>query len=300
MRIVIGTRGSALARAQAEWVAQRLCDLGAHASLQVVRTAGDSHTGALPEIGTGVFVKEIEQALLRGEVSLAVHSLKDLPTGPREGLEIAAIPEREDPSDVLVTRTGANLSELEIGSRVGTGSLRRMAQLRAHRRDLIFMPVRGNVDTRLRKLARGDFDALVLASAGLIRLGLADRITQRLPFDICLPAPGQGALALQVREGDDATRSYVSQIDHAPSRATVTAERAFLEHLGGGCTIPVGALGIVDGDEIALEGMVANLAGDELLRDRAAGSAAAPENVGATLAERLLALGAQSILQTQC
>jgi hydroxymethylbilane synthase len=297
MNIVIGTRGSKLALAQAEWVAHRLRGIGVELSLRVIRTTGDRQASAPSDIGPGVFVKEIEQALLSGEVSLAVHSLKDLPTGPRQGLWLAAVPEREDPSDALVMMSGSGLSDLAIGARVGTGSPRRAAQLRAHRQDLELVPVRGNVDTRLGKLERGDFDALVVASAGLIRLGMADRITQRLPSEICLPAPGQGALALQVRQDDERTRAFVSRLDHGPSRAAAAAERAFLEQLGGGCTIPVGALGRVDGDRLVLEGVVAGTDGGELLRDTATGPAAAPEGVGAALAERLLAAGARSMLQ---
>jgi hydroxymethylbilane synthase len=300
MRIVIGTRGSKLALAQAEWVAERLRGLGAETSLSVIRTSGDRQTSAPAEAGVGVFVKEIEEALLCGEVSLAVHSLKDLPTGPREGLEITAVPGREDPSDALVTRDGVRLSDLASGARVGTGSIRRAAQLRACRPDLVFAPVRGNVDTRLRKLEQGDFEGLVLAAAGLIRLGMAARITERLAFDICLPAPGQGALALQVRADDNATQSVVAQLDHAPSRTAVTVERAFLEQLGGGCAVPVGALAAVNGDRVVLDGVVGGREGDRLLRDRVVGSATAPEAVGVALAERLLSRGADRFVRAQC
>jgi hydroxymethylbilane synthase len=300
MRIVIGTRGSKLALAQSALVAKRLRGLGAETSVSVIRTSGDRQRSAPAEAGPGVFVKELEEALLRGEVSLAVHSLKDLPTGSREGLTVAAVPERADPSDALVTRGGAALSDLASGARVGTGSIRRVAQLRACRPDLVFAPVRGNVDTRLRKLEQGDLDALVLAAAGLIRLGLAARIAERLASDICLPAPGQGALALQVRADDDATQSLIAQLDHAPSRAAVTAERAFLEQLGGGCTVPVGALAVVNGDQIALDGVVGGRDGEGLLRDRVVGSAAAPEAVGAALAERLLSRGAERFVRAQC
>jgi hydroxymethylbilane synthase len=309
MNILIGTRGSKLALAQTEWAAQRLRELGAAVTVQVVRTRGDRRAEPVPAIGTGVFVKEIEEALRRGELSLAVHSLKDLPTGPREGLALAAVPERADPSDALVTRDGAGLRDLASGARVGTGSARRAAQLRAVRPDLVFLPVRGNVDTRLRKLDQGDYDALVVASAGLIRLGLASRIAERLPFDTCLPAPGQGALALQVRANDDATQSLVAQLDHAPTRAAVTAERAFLERLGGGCAIPVGALATVDGDRIMLNGVVALGAGfanpaiapalsgaEGLLRERVLGSVSNPAAVGAELAQRLLAMGADRVI----
>jgi len=300
MRIVIGTRGSKLALAQAEQVAQRLRGAGAEVALTVIRTSGDRQAAAPGEPVVGVFVKEIEEALLRGEVSLAVHSLKDLPTGTRGGLALAAVPRREDPSDALVTRDGATLSHLPPGARLGTGSIRRVAQLRVLRPDLLFAPVSGNVDTRLRKLERGDCDALVLAAAGLIRLGLSARIAERLPFDTCLPAPGQGALALQVRADDDATQSLVAQLDHPPSRAAVAAERAFLEQLGGGCTLPVGALAAVNADRIVLDGVVGDQEGARLLRDRVAGSASAPEAAGVALAERLLCRGADELVRALC
>ncbi|MFB3879751.1 MAG: hydroxymethylbilane synthase [Armatimonadota bacterium] len=296
MSILIGTRGSRLALAQAEWVADRLRELGASVELKVVRTQGDADAKARAEMGTGVFVKEIEEALRRGEVSLAVHSLKDLPTGTRDGLTLAAVPEREDPSDALVTRDRATLSGLSPGGRVGTGSARRIAQLRAARPDLSFLPIRGNVDTRLRKLDQDDYDALVLASAGLVRLGLEARIAQRLPFDICLPAPGQGALALQAREDDPEMATFVSQLDHAPSRAAVSAERAFLEQLGGGCAIPVGALAEVDGERMFLDGVVAGQDGEVLLRERREGPASSPQALGAELAQQLLAMGADRLV----
>ncbi len=304
MKIEIGTRGSRLALAQAEIVAQQLRNLGAEVSLQIIHTTGDTESSAplgppSSGIGIGVFVKEIEQALLSGEISLAVHSMKDLPIGVREGLEIAAVLERADPSDALVMRLGFGLSDLPSGARVGTGSPRRAAQLRAHRPDLVCVPVRGNVDTRLRKLEQGEFEALILASAGLIRLGMADDITQRLPFDICLPAPGQGALALQVRSEDAAICEFASRLDHLSSRAAVAAERAFLGGLGGGCTIPVGALGMVEGERVLLTGMVASKDGAGLLRDSAEGSAADAQDVGAALAERLLTAGARDMLNAE-
>ncbi len=297
MKVVIGARGSKLSLAQAEGIAARLRDLGAEVSLEIIRTTGDIQRGPLATAGFGVFVKEIEQALRRGEVSLAVHSLKDLPTGPREGLTIAAVPEREDPRDALITASGVGLADLPAGSRVATGSPRRMAQLRAHRRDLSFVPVRGNVDTRLRKLEQGDFDALVVAAAGLARLGLAERITERIPRDICLPAPGQGALALQTREDDLATQEFVAQLDHAPSHAAVTAERAFLELLAGGCTVPVGALATVDDARVVLRGIVAHPNGERVVKGQEAGPVGEPETVGRALAERLLTEGARQILE---
>jgi hydroxymethylbilane synthase len=297
VKVVIGTRGSKLARAQSEWVAAQLRARGLDAELRVIRTTGDVHAGPLAETGFGVFVREIEQALLRGEVSLAVHSMKDLPTGPREGLAVAAVPEREDPADALISRDGAGLDQLPAGGRVGTGSLRRSAQLRAHRPDLVFLPLRGNVDTRLRKLEGGEYDAIVLACAGLARLGMAHRITERLPSSVSLPAPGQGALALQVREDDAETRAAVAPLDHRPSRIAVMAERALLEKLAGGCMVPVGALGKMDGDRLLLDGIVIDSEGNRAFRGREAGPAAEAEAVGRTLAARLLEQGAGRVLE---
>jgi hydroxymethylbilane synthase len=297
VNVVIGTRGSTLARAQSEWVAARLRASGVEAELRIIRTTGDVHAGPLAETGFGVFVREIEQALLRGEVSLAVHSMKDLPTGPREGLMIAAVPEREDPADALISREGAGLDRLPAGSRVGTGSLRRTAQLKAHRPDLVFLPIRGNVDTRLRKLESGEYDAIVLACAGLARLGRADRISERLPSSVSLPAPGQGALALQVREDDTETSAVAARLDHRPSRIAVTAERALLEKLAGGCMVPVGALGKVEDDRLSLDAVVADPEGRRAFRGQEAGPAADPEAVGRALAARLLEQGADRILE---
>jgi hydroxymethylbilane synthase len=297
VNVPIGTRGSKLALAQAEWVSAQLRAVGAATELRIIKTAGDVHSEPLAEAGDGVFVREIEQALLRGDVSLAVHSLKDLPTGPRDGLTIAAVPVREDPADALISATAAGLDALPPGSRVGTGSLRRTAQLKAHRPDLTYLPLRGNVDTRLRKLDAGEYDAIVLAGAGLARLGLADRISERLPYSVCLPAPGQGALALQVRENDVETREVVARLDDGPTRAAVTAERALLEELAGGCMVPVGALGIVEGGTLTLRGVVADPEGRQVFRGEDEGPAAEAEAIGRRLAARLLAQGADRVLE---
>jgi len=236
-----------------------------------------------------MFVREIEQALLAGDVDLAVHSLKDLPTGTRPGLVVAAIPPREDPSDVIISSAGKGLDELPPGSRVATSSPRRVTQLRSHRPDLVFVPVKGNVDTRMRKLRRGDFDALVLAYAGLARLGILDAVTEQLSPDICLPAPGQGALALQVRESDVELRHLLAQLDDEPSRLAVEAERAFLVGMGGGCSVPLGALGVVDGDRLILRGAFATADGTRLIRDEIEGPRDSVVDLGAALAERVLA-----------
>ncbi len=297
MRVRIGTRGSALARVQAEGVAAQLRALGAEVEVEILRTTGDMTPGFLPEAGVGAFVREIEQALLREEISLAVHSLKDLPVEDRPGLAVAAVPAREDPREALISASGAILSDLPAGSRVATGSPRRIAQIRAFRENLQFVPVRGNVDTRLRKLDEGQFDGLLLACAGLERLGLGARITQRIPTEVCLPAPGQGALALQIRREDRDMRAFVAQLDHLPTRQAVAAERAFLAALTGGCIVPVGALAEVEGGRLHLTGMVAHLSGAPLYRAEEVGSAEAPEAVGRTLAARVADMGGARILE---
>jgi hydroxymethylbilane synthase len=288
-RITIGTRGSKLALAQAGMVATRLRELGVQVSTVTIRTTGDRQSGAISGSLVGVFVREIERALLDGEADLAVHSMKDLPTGPRPGLVVAAVPVREDPGDVLVTPNGQRLAELPAGSRVATSSPRRVAQLGSLRPDLVFVEVRGNIDTRLRKLADGDFDALVLAHAGLARLGLSEVACERLPSDSCLPAPGQGALALQVREEDTALRELLAQLDHRPSRLAVQAERAFLERIGAGCSIPAGALAVIEEEELSLEGVLGGEGGGQLIRDKIRGPADAASTLGAELADRILA-----------
>lgn len=301
--LVIGSRGSRLALAQAELVASGLRQHGVTTVVRVVRTTGDRRSGPLP---AGAFVREIEQALRRGEVDLAVHSLKDLPTGRREGLALAAVPAREDPRDALVSAMGRGLSDLPAGSRIGTDSLRRRAQVGARRPDLTFAPVRGNVDTRLAKLARGDYDALVLARAGLLRLGLGDRATETLPLDVCLPAPGQGALALQVRRDDAQTQRLLRPLDHAPTRLAVRAERAFLHALARGCArprggcyaLPAGAFAAVDGERLRLRAAVADPRRPRAMRREALGPADQAVALGRALAADLLAAGADELLRS--
>lgn len=288
-RVRIGTRGSALALAQSSAIAECLRQLGAQVDIVTIHTTGDRRA-ELSGAPVGMFVREIEQALLAGDVDLAVHSMKDLPTGTRPGLVVAAIPPREDPSDVIISSAGQGLDELPPGSRVATSSPRRVTQLRSHRPDLVFVPVKGNVDTRVRKLRRGDFDALILAYAGLARLGILEVVTEQLSPDICLPAPGQGALALQVREADVELRHLLAQLDHGPSRLAVEAERAFLAGMGGGCSIPLGALGIVDGDRFILRGAFATADGTRLIRDAIEGPPDSALDLGAALAERVLAV----------
>jgi hydroxymethylbilane synthase len=297
--IRIGTRGSALALAQANWVKRQTQNHDAEAAVEIViiKTSGDRFVDAAIQAmgGKGVFTKEIEEALLRREIDLAVHSMKDLPTDLAPGLVIAAVPEREDPRDVLVAAGGAGLSGLRPGAKVGTGSLRRQAQLRHFRSDLSLVPIRGNVDTRLKKLDAGEVDALVMAAAGLKRLGREDRITEFISPDICVSAVAQGALALETLE-DGAYRNAVFFLHDPVTCAEVTAERAFLKRLGGGCHVPVGARARVDRDNLSMKGVVAQPDGNTLCGGTISGRVTAAAELGKELAERLLGDGADKIL----
>jgi hydroxymethylbilane synthase len=295
--LVIGSRGSQLALWQAHHIAGRLEALGIPTRIQVIKTTGDQmQTASLTlEGGKGLFTKEIEEALIGGGIDLAVHSLKDLPTEHPRGLVLAAIPEREDPRDALV---GKRLADLPLGARIGTSSSRRRAQLLLLRPDLTVEPVRGNVDTRLRKLAAGQYDAIALAAAGLKRLGLDGHIAQLFePAEFC-PAPGQGALAVQTRANDEAFASC-SQLDHAATAAEVRAERAALSALGGGCQLPIGAFARVEGDRLSLLAAVFSPDGTQCLRANHTGSAATAEQIGIAAAAELLARGAQSLLSSE-
>jgi len=294
----IGTRGSKLALVQAHWVQEQLRAAGHNTRLVIIRTQGDQNQRAsLARIGgEGVFVKEIEHALLANEIDIAVHSLKDLPCDMPEELTIAAVPERIDPRDVLCSRKGEILDDLAGGASVGTSSPRRRAQILAVRADLRTVEVRGNLDTRLRKLAEGKFDALVMAAAGMIRMGWQAQITQYFSFDICLPAPGQGALALQTRKDNAAVIALLSKLDHTHSRVAVEAERALLSALGGGCAAPIGAIGVVQEEMLILRGVVASLDGRRVLREKVSTPLTEPYRAGVELAERLYALGAEEIL----
>jgi len=299
-KLTVGTRGSALALRQTHLVVEALTNL--HPSIdievRVIKTRGDRILDVpLAKIGDkGFFVKEIESALLSGEVDFAVHSMKDLPTEMPEGLCIAAVPERVDPSDVLISN-GPGLADLPGGARIGTSSVRRRAQLRNFRADLRFGDIRGNLDTRLRKLDEGQFDGIVVAYAGLYRMDWADRITEKIPPEICLPAVGQGALAVQARDADLEVVELLKGLDHAESRAAVLAERSLLRALGGGCQVPIGALGIIEGAALRLRGVVASLDGKRLIRGEVSGDPAKPEELGRELAHELLARGADVILR---
>jgi hydroxymethylbilane synthase len=296
--IRIGTRASALALTQTEWVKRKLEEHDPDLRVEIVRikTSGDRFLSSpVPTIGKGIFVKEIEEALLEKRIDLAVHSMKDLPTEMTAGLTIAAAPEREDTRDALVARSPGGVKELPSGARIGTGSLRRRAQLLHHRRDLSVEPIRGNVDTRLKKMDAGEVDGLIMAAAGLRRLGLAERIGEYLAPEICLPAPAQGALALQTRERDFAIAA-VAFLNHEPTMLEVTAERALLDRLGGGCQLPIGARAWVEGERLKLAAMAADPDGRKLIRQEHTGDAKSAARIGSELAERLLALGAGKLL----
>lgn len=293
--LTIGSRGSQLALWQANWVKGRLAALGTECRIEIIKTTGDKIQDVpLAKVGTkGLFTKEIEEALLAGAIDLAVHSLKDLPTVLPGGLTLAAIPEREDVRDALV---GRKLDELPAGAKVGTSSLRRAAQLRALRPDLQLETIRGNVDTRLRKQSEGLYAAIVLAAAGLRRLGWADRIAEYLEPDRMCPAVGQGALAIETREDSGAGHLACRQLNHAETRAAVTAERAVLATLGGGCQVPIGAHAVLNGDTMQLRAVVISPDGATLIQRATAGPAAGAERLGRELAEELLAAGGRAIL----
>ena len=300
-RLILGSRGSALALAQARWVQARLGEKepGARPEIRIIRTEGDRSRSVPLASGTtvGIFVREIEEELLSGRIDLAVHSLKDLPTAQPDGLEVAAIPVREDPRDVLVLREGKGLDDLPRGAVVGTGSPRRIGQIRAVRPDLRFEAIRGNVDTRIRKLREGQVAALVLAAAGLNRLGITDITFHPFPLEMVLPAPGQGALGIEIRAGDGALAHLLRRVlDHPQSSAAARAERAFLKALGGGCQMPVGALGTVEGEDLRLQGAVAAVDGSAVLRDEERGPVSSPESVGERLGGRMLQGGAADLM----
>jgi hydroxymethylbilane synthase len=301
-RVVIGTRGSALARCQTGQVAARLRERhpGLIVDERILKTEGDElqrGPGTAAVLGTvGVFVRRIEQALMAREVDLAVHSLKDMPTEQPDGLIVAAVPERHDARDTLISREGWTLDEMPPGTVVGTGSVRRRCQLLHQRPDLEVVPVRGNIDTRIRKLHDGEIGALVLAAAGIERLGLDGLPMQRLGLSVCVPAVGQGALALEIREQDGETTELVQALNHSPSMARVEAERAFLRRLGGGCLAPATAHARIADDRLYVEAVVGDPEGRALLFDRESGDIGAGAIIGARLAERLLVAGAERIL----
>jgi hydroxymethylbilane synthase len=292
--LVIASRGSQLALWQARWVQQKLAEAGHESRIEVIKTTGDKITDVpLAKVGTkGLFTKEIEEALLDGRADLAVHSLKDLPTELPEGLVLAAIPAREDPRDAIV---GRRLADLRQGAKIGTSSLRRAAQLRRLRPDLEVESVRGNLDTRLRKLDEGRYEAIVLAAAGLKRLGWSDRIAELLPAEVMCSAVGQGALAIETRTAG-LGRAVCAALDDADTRVAVTGERAVLAALGGGCQVPIGAYATVSGVQVRMIAVVASPDGAELIRGESEGPAAEAARIGRALGAELLEGGARKIL----
>jgi hydroxymethylbilane synthase len=300
MNFIIGSRGSQLALWQANWVKDRLAAAGYDVEIKVIKTTGDKLQNVpLTQSGTkGLFIKEIEEALAAGEVDLAVHSMKDLPTELPAGLVVAAVPEREDARDVFISRDGKRFGELPAGARVGTSSVRRQSQLRKLRTDLELVPMRGNLDTRLRKLDRGDCHALVLAAAGVHRLRLRQRITEYFSPEQLCPAVGQGALAIEIRQGDERTAGAVRPLDHDTTHQAVRTERAMLRHLGGGCQVPIAAYATPQSEELSLVGVVASLDGSELIRATASGLIGDPEGLGARVAQDLLEQGARAFLHS--
>ena len=296
-KLTIGSRGSQLALWQSHWVAGELKALSVETSLEIIKTTGDKITDVpLAKVGTkGLFTKELEEALIERRIDLAVHSLKDMPTDLPDGLMLAAVPQREDPRDAIV---GVKLAELRAGARVGTSSLRRAAQLRAVRPDLQVESVRGNLDTRLRKLDEGRYDAIVLAAAGLRRLGWAARIAELLEPEVMCPAVGQGALAIETRNGGDAAAAICARLTHTPTLQCVEAERAVLRALGGGCQVPIGAHAAIDANgRMNLTAVVASPDGVQVISHHLHGTPEDAERLGAEMAAHLLANGAGLILE---
>ncbi len=300
-RLRIGTRGSLLARTQTGMVVERLQAANPHVEIvtQIIQTTGDVQRNVpFAQVGTkGMFVKEIEQALLDGVIDVGVHSLKDMPSELPEGLELACVPAREDPLDALLSRNGLLFSQLPLNAVIGTSSLRRQAQLRALRPDLNVQELRGNLDTRMKRLDDGDYDAILLAVAGLNRLGLGSRITERLAPEVCVPAAGQGALALETRCGDRETLALLQSVHDPQTAAAVTAERAFLAALGGGCSVPAGALATLRGSRLHLVGLIAAPNGAHVLRAEREGDLSAAAQIGADVSATLLEQGGRELLK---
>jgi hydroxymethylbilane synthase len=298
--ITIGTRGSKLALWQAEWVRSLLgaVNPALRIELKKIKTTGDKILDVpLAKVGgKGLFVKEIEEAMLRDEVDLAVHSMKDVPTYLPEGLHIGAVLEREDPRDAFISLKYPSFRELASGASVGTSSLRRSCQLKSIRPDIEIVSLRGNLDTRLRKLDEGQFDAIILAAAGVKRLGHEDRITETLQRDVSLPAIAQGAVGIECRTDDEFIHELIRPLRHAETSVCVQAERAALKKLEGGCQVPIAAHAVLEGGTLVMDGLVGSVSGDRIIRAHAEGPEGDPESLGTGLAEDLLEKGAAEIL----
>ncbi len=303
-RLVIGTRGSQLALWQANWVKAELerAHPGLSCSLEIIKTSGDKILDVpLAQVGgKGLFVKEIEEALLNGTVDLAVHSMKDMPALIPDGLGIGAVTRREAANDVLISRAGNTLMEMPENARIGTSSLRRASQLLHRRPDFQIIPLRGNIDTRLKKLQTQDMHAIVLAAAGILRLDFAGHITEYIDTDVLIPAVGQGALCIETRSNDPSVIERLSVLNHDETRSAVLAERAFLKRLEGGCQVPVAAYGTVQDGLLHISGMVAETDGSLMYRQSLNGPVSQAEALGLALAEDLIGQGAQAILDRLC
>jgi hydroxymethylbilane synthase len=303
MALLIGTRGSQLALTQAELVRVQIAALWPHeeVKLEVIKTLGDKLSAQEAKEGTGqtvigLFTKELDEALLSGKIRAAIHSLKDVPTMPDPGLQIGVFVKRADPSDALISRSGLSFSKLPSGAKIGTSSPRREAQIKAARPDLQVLPLRGNVDTRLRKLKDVEYDAIVIAAAGLQRLGRSSEITELLSSQIILPAPAQGVLGVMFRKDDAELLEKLKPLHDVPTWITARAERSFLRTLQGGCRVPVGALAMINSQDLFLEGVIAHTNGQKVLRHAMTGSIQDPQKLGEDLAKHFLANGAQEIL----
>ncbi len=302
MKIIkIGTRGSPLALRQSGWVKEALAELYPRLEIEmtIIKTSGDKIQDVpLATVGgKGLFVKEIEEALLEKRIDLAVHSLKDMPGELPEGLIIGAVPVREDPRDVLISRDGLHLEEFPAQSKIGTGSLRRQAQILRYRPELKIIPIRGNLDTRIKKIESEGLTGVILAAAGLNRMGLQDKISQYLDLDVCLPAVGQGTLALEIREEDLGIRDLIQVIHHSPTALCTAVERSFLTRLQGGCQVPIAGHARLEGQRIILKGLIAGLNGRTIIQDQIESDFSDPTGMGFRLAERLLEKGGQKILE---
>ncbi len=299
MKYIVGTRGSKLARIQTEKFLQELqkAKPDVQFELKIIKTLGDSE-GAKPLFAidsTGIFQKEIDQALISNEIDFGVSSLKDVPTIEVAETTVAAVPKRASPHDVLISKNRTPLMQLQKGAIVGTGSLRRLAQVKHLRPDIEVMPIRGNVDTRIRKIQEGEFDGIILAEAGLQRMDITGQITERFPLDLFPSAPGQGALAIVTRKNDLETIKFLQVINHAQTRAEVTAERTLMFKLGGGCRVPIGAVGKANGNELSLLGVMFTLDGQSRIEATAQGTLAQAGELGKQVAEKLTEQGAKQI-----
>jgi len=299
-KIRVGTRGSNLALVQANWVSDRLKSLYPDMSVAVVpiRTRGDRMQNiSLVEIGgKGIFVKEIEETLLRGDIDIAVHSMKDVPVDLPDGLIIGAIPEREDPRDVLISREGTKMEGLSKGARLGTGSLRRGMQIKRLMPDIEIVPVRGNIDTRIKKIVTENLDGIIVAAAGMKRMGRGREISQYIPIEVMMPSAGQGVLGIEMRESDRETKALIAPLNHPDTVVEISAERAFLRRLGGGCQVPIAGIARKSGNNLVIKGLVGSIDGRVMIMDEVRGDSSNWEDMGNTLAENILSMGGRAVL----